>query len=179
MDRPVIHIREATPGDAHEITRVHEEAWRFTYQGIIPHLHLEQMIARRGPSWWRRGMRRADSGLLLLTFDGTPQGYASYGNARRPHAANAGEIYELYLTPAFVGIGLGKRLFVAARERLAQRGRPNLIVWALADNELACAFYARQGGEHVGTAPETFGDVTLMRVAYLWPHKASRRTAKG
>lgn len=160
-----------------DITRIHDEAWRYTYRGIIPHLHLESMISRRGPDWWKRNMRRG-AGLWVLCFNGIPQGYAAFGNARMRSVNGAGEIFELYMAPAFMGAGLGKRLFHAVCDELERRGRQSLIVWALAENEPACAFYARQGGKQYASAHESFGDVWLTRVAYFWPHIASRPTAQ-
>lgn len=178
MDRAVIEIRQATLEDAREIARVHDEAWRSTYQGIIPHLHLQNMISRRGPDWWKRSLRRG-AGLWLLVYNGTPQGYAAFGDARFTPVAGAGEIFELYLAPPYMGVGLGRRLFHATCGELERRGRQSLIVWALAENEPACTFYARLGGQRFASVPEQFGDVRLTRVAYFWPHIASRPTAKG
>ena len=164
----MIQIRAASRGDAQEVARVHEEAWRSTYQGIIPHLHLERIIAHRGPAWWERNLRRPGSGMLLLTFNGTVQGYTSFGAARVASSPNTGEIFELYLAPVFQGMGFGKQLFVAARRALQKQGRRRLVVWALAENESACAFYGRLGGKPSVTAPEHYGNVTLNRVAFLW-----------
>jgi len=167
MGGEITTIREAAPGDAPAIARVHEEAWRATYQGIIPHHHLMRMIARRGPEWWARAAGRA-GGLLLLIFDGQVQGYASFGKARMPYP-ETGEIFELYLAPTFQGVGFGKRLFLAASRDLEQRGLHSLIVWALAENQPACDFYVRLGGKPGITTPERYGRVTLSRVAFFWP----------
>lgn len=168
MGHETVQIREGTRSDAQDVARVHEEAWRSTYQGIIPHLHLEKIIAHRGPAWWERTLKRPGSGMLLLTFNGSVQGYASFGAARVATSAKTGEIFELYLAPVFQGMGFGKRLFLAARGALQKQDRSRLLVWALAENEPACAFYGRLGGKPSVTAPEHYGNVTLNRVAFLW-----------
>lgn len=168
MARELVQIREATRSDAAEIARVHEEAWRSTYQGIIPHLHLEKIIVHRGPAWWARSLRRPGSGLMVLTFDGKPQGYVSFGAARIASSGKTGEIFELYLAPTFQGMGFGKKLFLAAKAAMEAKGRRSLVVWALAENEAACAFYGRLGGTRSATAPEHYGHVTLNRVAFVW-----------
>lgn len=168
MARKLVEIREATRSDAEAISRVHDEAWRGTYQGIIPHLHLERMITRRSPAWWAQSLGRTRSGVLVLTFNKIVQGYTSYGAARIPRRSKTGEIYELYLAPTFQGLGLGKMLFTAARQALTRRGSRSLLVWALADNEAACSFYARLGGQRCATSAETYGDVSLSRIAFLW-----------
>jgi ribosomal protein S18 acetylase RimI-like enzyme len=174
MGGEIIQIREAKPDDAVDLARVHEETWRLTYQGIIPHLHLERMIARRGARWWYQSIKRGQS-LTVMTFNGQPQGYASYGSARHAPGRSTGEIFELYMAPCFQGLGLGKKLFLAARRRLEQRGMRSLIVWALADNEPACSFYTRQGGKRIATAPEQYGRVELQKIAFSWPAQAKKR----
>ena len=173
MGGEIIQFREAKPGDAIDLARVHEETWRSTYQGIIPHLHLERMIARRGPRWWQQSIRRG-YGLVVMTYNSQPQGYASYGKARYAPSRSTGEIFELYIAPCFQGLGLGKKLFNAARRNLELRGMRHLIIWALADNEKACAFYAQQGGKHVATAPEKYDEVELQKVAFSWPAQKVR-----
>lgn len=168
-----MQIRGAKPDDAIALARIYEETWRSTYQGIIPHLHLERMIARRGPRWWYQNLKRGYV-MALMTFDGQPQGYASYGSARHAPARSSGEIFELYVTPSFQGVGLGKKLFLAARRDLERRGLRSLVVWTLADNHPACAFYASQGGKRVATAPEDYGSVQLQKIAFTWPARPRR-----
>jgi hypothetical protein len=43
-----------------------------------------------------------------------------------------------------------------------------LVVWALADNEPAVAFYRALDGKVVARSSERFGDKTLDKVAYAW-----------
>lgn len=160
--------------DAEAIASIQEESWRSAYQGMIPHLHLQRLLARQGAVWRRERLEEGEQALLLV-LDNQPQGYASIGPARRGGTLGAGEIYELYLRPAFQGVGLGVRLFDAARTALERQNFQGLIVWALAENENACRFYRNRGGSLVAAAPERYGDVALSRVAFAWP---PRRTPK-
>lgn len=160
-------VRLARAGDAEALAVIHEQAWRSTYQGIIPHLYLERMMARRGPNWWQRQLERG-ADLKLLIFDGAPEGYVSYGPARGAWPFVAGEIFELYLSPPFQGVGLGKRLFNAAWQSLRAEKMRKLVVWALEDNEMACAFYEHLGGRVAAAVPEQYGAKTLRRVAFVW-----------
>jgi GNAT superfamily N-acetyltransferase len=167
MGSDLITFREADPRDAGAVAAIHDAAWRATYQGIIPHLHLERMIARRGPLWWQRQIERGAS-VTLLTFDGLPQGYATCGIARGTWPWPAGEIFELYVTPTYQGLGLGRQLFGTVKKQLKHEGYNRLVVWALKDNESACAFYGGLGGAVAATAVERFGDVGLTRIAFVW-----------
>ena len=168
MTSALIDIRHATGDDAPALAAVREEAWRATYQGLIPHITLQQMIASHTPGWWEKLLRMGAS-VLLLDFDGQTQGYATYGRARRSPAGCEGEIYELYLMPVYQGAGLGRRLFDTARRELARRNLHGLVVWSLRDNEHACAFYEALGGQPGGSAIERLGGARLERIAYLWP----------
>jgi ribosomal protein S18 acetylase RimI-like enzyme len=172
MGADLVCIRQAASRDAGAIAAINEEAWRSAYQGVIPHLHLQRLIARSG-SWSWRDRLTEGAQVLVLTFEEQVQGYASIGPARRSGQFRAGEIFELYMRPAFQGVGLGGRLFDAARETLERQQYEGLVVWALAENENACRFYRRRGGQPVAAAPERFGAVTLNRVAFAWPPRAS------
>ncbi len=173
MGAEIAQIRLARPQDAEALAQVHDAAWRLAYQGIIPHVFLERMIARRSERWWRRVLER-DKGYLVFAFNGQPQGYASVGPSRSAKLRGAGEIFELYLSPPFQGIGFGKRLFLAARRELLMHGLSSLLVWALEENRMACEFYEKLGGKPFARAPEHYGETTLQKVAYTWPATRQR-----
>ena len=79
-----------------------------------------------------------------------------------------GEIYEIYLQPEWKRMGLGRRLFDAAREGLAGSGRKGLVLWALAENANARAFYERIGGLVVAEGERNYHDRKVLMVAYAW-----------
>jgi ribosomal protein S18 acetylase RimI-like enzyme len=165
MVEAVIAVRAARQGDEDGIARVHDESWREAYRGVIPGAALERMIQRRGPAWWSRAIR-GGSRLLVLECADDIAGYASVGRSRVPALGYAGEIFELYLAPEYQGSGFGRRLFDAARRDLAAFGCKGFVVWALADNARAMAFYARLGGMIVRKAIETFDGEARARVAF-------------
>lgn len=163
-----IATRQAAAADADALAAAHAEAWRGTYRGIIPAVALERMIARRGLTYWRELLERAPSAILVLVFNGELAGYATIGRMRSGPSGRIGEIYELYLRPQYQGVGLGKRLFEAARRRLQDAGCRSLTVWALTDNEAACAFYRRMGGRGAGERRERIGGVSLRKTCFVW-----------
>jgi ribosomal protein S18 acetylase RimI-like enzyme len=161
-------VRPARPADAAAIAAAHDASWREAYRGVIPGAHLERMVLRRGPRWWRRNILRG-SPLLVLDAGERIAGYAGIGRNRSPGIAAQGEIFEIYLDPAHQGLGFGAKLFAAARAELADRGLKGTVCWALVDNERACAFYERRGGRIAARALEHFGTELRDRVAYVWP----------
>ena len=143
-----IGVRRAETADAGAISEVHDEAWRHAYEGMIPPRELARMISRRGATWWERAIRRG-TGMLVLDVGGTVAGYATFGPNRARNLVQRGEVYELYLKPEYQGIGLGTRLFLAARRELLRHGFDSVVVWALADNDGACRFYRNAGGRRI------------------------------
>jgi ribosomal protein S18 acetylase RimI-like enzyme len=167
MKTLAIDIRSAEPRDATAIADVHHEAWQGAYAGIIPHKALTAMINRRGRDWWANAVRRAAS-ILVIEVGGKVAGYATVGRNRARELKQQGEIYELYLRPEFQGIGLGSRLFAAARRRLAERGLKGLVVWALEENDNALSFYTGAGGRDAAEGVEVFDQRALRKIAFVW-----------
>jgi ribosomal protein S18 acetylase RimI-like enzyme len=161
-----IKVRRSKLADTRALADVFRASWQHAYSGIIPHLHLENVVRRRGPEWWRRAIRSGEN-LLTLEVNGSVAGYATLGIARTRGQA-AGEIYELYLSPTYQGLGFGEHLFEACRQHLDQRRLKGLIVWVLAENTPAIDFYWRRGGRPVARAHETFGSTKVEKIAFTW-----------
>jgi ribosomal protein S18 acetylase RimI-like enzyme len=167
MNTVTIDIRRAEPRDAPAIADVHHEAWRGAYAGIIPHRALNAMINRRGSEWWANAIRRAAT-VLVVEIGGKVAGYTTVGRNRARELPQQGEIYELYLRPEYQGVGLGTRLFAAARQKLADHGLKGMVVWALEDNTNALSFYTGAGGRDVAEGVEIFDQKALRKVAFVW-----------
>ena len=158
-------IRMSEPGDRTVLAELHAEAWRYAYRGIIPGITLERMIARRGPAWWdsRCGSRHR---ALLIEFDKRIVGYVMFGPCRMHSSPPLGEVYELYVKPECQGAAFGRFLFGEARRRLHARHLNGLVVWALAENDLACGFYEALGGQARFRTSETLGGVCLEKIGF-------------
>ena len=167
MKTLTIDIRKAEPRDAAAIAGVHAQSWQGAYGGIIPFRALSAMISRRGAAWWADAIRRAAS-VLVVEIGGEVVGYATLGKNRARELPQQGEIYELYVRPEYQGIGLGTRLFAAARDRLLAHGLRGLVVWALEDNVNATRFYAGAGGRDVAEGVEVFDQRALRKLAFVW-----------
>lgn len=162
-----IDIRRAEPADAEDIAEVHRQAWMGAYAGIIPYKALTRMVHRRGRAWWNHAIGRAAT-VLVVEIGGQIAGYATIGRNRARELPQQGEIYELYLRPEYQGVGLGTRLFAAARQKLADHGLKSMVVWALEDNAGAVAFYSGAGGRDVAEGVEVFDHQALKKIAFVW-----------
>ncbi len=164
--RSEVRVRTGKLADASALAEVFRSSWQGAYRGIIPHLHLENMIRRRGTQWWMSTLRSGET-LLVLEVKGKIAGYATLGTARGK-GAYRGEIYEIYLAPVYQGLGLGEHLFEACRNRLDERGLKGLVIWALTENTQATDFYWRRGGRPVAKIREQIGGAKLEKIAFAW-----------
>ncbi len=72
------------------------------------------------------------------------------------------------MRPEWQGVGVGSRLFRAARGMLEDAGLEGLVVWAIEDNDNACRFYEGQGGRDVAEGIEVFDQKAIKKVAFVW-----------
>lgn len=162
-----INPRQANLNHASGIAAVHEQSWRHAYSGIIPHSALERMIARRDEAWWKRAIKQSTRILVMEDHDAVV-GYATLGPNRVSALPQDGEVYELYLLPEYQGVGLGRKLFLAARQELVNSGMNGAVAWVLEGNEAAVQFYRNAGGQDTAEGTESFDGKTLNKIAFCW-----------
>lgn len=167
MNTITINTRRAHKSDAADIADVHDVSWTNAYGGIVPHKALNRMVHRRGADWWADAIVR-NTVILVLELQDKIVGYATLGRNRVKTLPFDGEIYEIYLLPEYQGIGLGTRLFIAARSELTRRGLKGAVVWALSDNDPALHFYRNAGGREIAEGKETFDGQDLLKIAFSW-----------
>jgi GNAT superfamily N-acetyltransferase len=158
-------IRRAREGDAGALSAVFDAAWREAYRGIIPGVALERLISQRDRNWWRGALRRGRP-VAVVDAGETVVGYATYGRARSRALGTESEIDELYLRPEYQGLGLGRRLFRAVRNDLADHGLPRLGVWTLEENDRAARFYEGLGGVPGARTLDRVAGIPLPKVGY-------------
>lgn len=167
--RQGMHYREAVPEDAFGMARVYLASWRQAYRGIIPERLLARMSLAREVAGFRRTVAhgRAGGHALVATHRSGIVGLATAGRDRRDRSGATAELYTLYVAPSWQSRGVGRGLMGLAAEALLADGYHTLSVWVLRDNP-ARSFYARLGGQLVGSDTTRFGDVELPVVGYRW-----------
>jgi GNAT superfamily N-acetyltransferase len=169
-------IRPAGPADAEEIAEVQRVSWRAAYDTLLGRDTLVKTEAAWNAAHWRRGLERVDERVFCLVLESRATGIVGFGVAgpRRNSrdtllAAYAGEIHLLYLLPDHQRQGHGARLMAAMARVLKARGMNGAVVWALAGNEGAVAFYRDLAGAVVTRCPKPFFGRTVDEIALGWP----------
>jgi GNAT superfamily N-acetyltransferase len=162
-------IRAARPDDAPAIARVHVDAWRETYPGLIPHFVLDALSYAERERQWSSAMATGESCLFVAEVDGEIVGFAAGGPNREDDARGyPGEVWAIYLLRAHQGLGLGRALFDAVRGWLRTHGLEPFLLFAV-DGNPACGFYERLGGTRILTQLADIRGAQVMECAYAWP----------
>ncbi|MCQ1949934.1 GNAT family N-acetyltransferase [Arthrobacter sp. zg-Y859] len=166
---PAVEIRRATENDAHDLARVHVQAWKWAYRGLMPDSLLDGLDVERRAAGWKRMIHE---GLVpqphLAVIGSTVAGFSHAATSGDDDAdPQVGEVTALYLAEEFVGTGVGRRLWEAALDQLRETGHTALSVWVLDSNHRGRNFYERMGMVPDGaTKQELIGDSTLTEVRY-------------
>lgn len=152
-------VRDATSQDAAEVAGVHVRSWQAAYRGLFPDDYLDTLRAGDRMAHYTFGGGRPDRPATIVAVAGdTICGFATMGPSQDEDAADAGELYAIYLDPQAWGRGIGRSLIAEARVRLSRQGFAEAILWVLAGNEQAQRFYHADGWQPTGTgAKKTCG----------------------
>jgi ribosomal protein S18 acetylase RimI-like enzyme len=170
MNDLALSLRQARPSDAADLARIYVESWQDTYAGILPHSLLGAMSTGRHTLRWRNAVRSGQVLVAEADKNGVI-GLVSLGPARDSGLGFDGEIYTLYVDPAFLGQGAGKALLHGAFESLKERKFTSCLVWSHARNN-ARFFYEAMGGQRVAERTTRMGGAPIPEIAYGWKRLA-------
>src|ERR1700690_2851218 len=140
-------IRDAIVSDAAAIAAIHVRSWQSAYRAMIDDEVLDALsIAERTSAWTARLRLTRSRGAIPFTLvaEGDEQ-LLGFCNISRLDEDAAATIGALYLEPGHLRTGLGSALLRAALDRLRAAGLHDVVLWVLAANHGARAFYERFG----------------------------------
>ena len=165
-----MRIREANIDDSAGIARVRVDTWRTTYAGIVPDDHLAGLSYGQDERRRRERFPTPDDARFVYVAEensGEIVGYASAGPERGGDPEYKGELYAIYLLPAYQRKGIGRQLTLTVARRLLQQGFRSMLVWVLVENP-SRGFYKALGGKPLYEKPLVIGGAELIKVAYGW-----------
>ncbi len=150
-----LEIRVPRIDDAAVAAAVHYRSWVSTYTPLLRHHQAGQLtLAERVVHWeWLLGKQPPHMGSLVAARSGAIVGLVEWevGVDADP---SVGEVHAIHVVPEERGRGVGSRLLDAAVDALRGHGVRRAILWVVADNSAARAFYERQGWAWDGTRLE-------------------------
>jgi len=178
-------VRPALPGDERGVARVHVDAWRLAYRGLIADEVLSALSLADSAGRWRAWLEASVAGrptdhtpdvthrMLVATSGDRIVGWVTFGPARDATASADHEVAGLYVHPDSWSRGVGGTLLDAVEADLSSRGATEAYLWVLAGNERAIGFYERHGWMSDGA--EKLGDAGGARQLRELRHTRSLR----
>jgi ribosomal protein S18 acetylase RimI-like enzyme len=142
----VTEVRVAQARDAARIAEIHVRAWQVAYHGIVPPSVLDNLSLPKRQAFWKKRLASNDATVLVAASGAEVIGWLVYGKSRDDDAASGVlEIYGLYVDPRAWRSGVGQRLWLEVRQRLASPTIHEVTLWVLVANAQARAFYESMG----------------------------------
>ena len=163
-----IALREAVETDVEVIARVHVEAWRETYAGLVRAETLAGLSVESRAGVWRSSFHppRPRAKLLVAEAGGEIVGFGSAGEAEPGGLGTEAEVFALYLLDRMKRRGVGRRLMAALFAHLREHGFRSVGLWSFAANPPARRFYESLGGVAGPEHPWEFEGQALSALAY-------------
>jgi GNAT superfamily N-acetyltransferase len=167
-----IVIRTAHAGDAEAIARVRVDSWRETYRGMIPQGYLDAMKLEESRALWEKVLTAGSTAVSVFVAEHGAEivGFGSGNMLAEPKHGFDAELSAVYVRRDFQRAGIGRRLVTETAIALSQRahGASGLIVWVIAGNKGARAFFERLGAELVVEQAFHWDGVDLVEAGYGW-----------
>lgn len=150
-------IRFASLEDVEQITLLHVENVRRTYQNIFPDQYFRELDEKRYEKAWMRHLCRRDCRTIVFEENGRIEGFAM---VRLFCSKNRnGELEYFHVSARKEGEGVGSRLFRKVCGLLASEGIGSMEICCTEGNTRARNFYDRHGAVYVGTYVEHYAGV--------------------
>ncbi len=169
-----VSFRPAGGGDAEAVARVHYEAARRAYRGVLPDELLEEMSYQQRLALWGGLLMSGGAPPRVELAVRAPEGVVGFAWWRKidgPKAiagAFGAEVVALYVLPGQQGQGLGRALLAHTAGRMAAAGLGSCYVWAFEAHVAARGFYEALGGRLIDRDWEVRGDLRVPIVSYAW-----------
>ena len=105
------------------IAKIHVEAWRAAYRGIVLDEFLDSLSVDKRESIWRQNLLAGDAAAWVAQESEAIVGWISAAASRDPDAhAHTAEIWAVYVAPECWGRGIGRSLCETAERYLRLDG---------------------------------------------------------
>jgi GNAT superfamily N-acetyltransferase len=169
-----LRVRRALPADARAIAEIGVLGWQAAYRRILPGEFLAGMSVDAREVAWRSMLESDEEGLApswVAELEAHPIGFVATGPPRDEDVPlPAAEVYALYVLPAAWRAGTGGALLDTAVNYWRAQSVAELVLWVLAKNRRARAFYESQGWRPDGAdQPVDIGGTVATEVRYRLP----------
>jgi ribosomal protein S18 acetylase RimI-like enzyme len=139
-------VRPASLRDAKTIAEIHNATLREAFRGLVEDAHIPVMPQDKRQAYWREAIEYAEPQVQVAVDGDKIVGFVGFDRSRdKGTPPTMGEIWAIYVLPAFWDKGVGLALWDAAREGLQEEGCSHVSVWVPIGNDRAVRFHELAG----------------------------------
>ena len=139
--------RLASKDDAERLAKIHVDSWKVAYRNIVPDSFIERLTYEKRTQSFSQALENQSEETYITESGDQAVGILTIGPNRDDDLDKSlvGEIWGIYLDPAFWRKGIGTKLVREAEDKLLARGYNELVLWVFRDNRQARKFYKNLG----------------------------------
>ena len=142
-----ISIIKASENMCAELAKIKRQVWETTYRGIYPDEKLDNYNFTDNESKFKSYIKSPIIDLYVAMIDNKIVGYTAVGKSDKRKTCQESEVVLLYILKQFQGMGIGKKLFDFAKNKLKKEGHKQFVVYCNKYNVNAQSFYKKMGGK--------------------------------
>lgn len=139
-------ISPATQEDAPAVAEIHVRTWQIAYASILTPEYLASLSVSKRETMWRTTIASGNPQLLVAKAEGEILGFICFGSCRDTDAPTTeSEIWAIYVVPESWSSGIGRELWLRAKQAMQDQGYKTCSLWVFPENHRAIGFYEAAG----------------------------------
>jgi ribosomal protein S18 acetylase RimI-like enzyme len=141
-----IQVRPATLRDAKQIAELYAATAKEAFKAMQTGSPVPPVPVEKGTAYWREAIEYAEPQVQVAMDGDKIIGFVGFDRSRdKGTPPTMGEIWDIYVAPAYWSKGAGLALWDAAREGLQDEGCTHVSVWVPIANDRAMRFHELAG----------------------------------
>lgn len=142
----VIRIQPAEIKHTQALAKVHIDSSRTAYAAIYPPRHWDEVAYETRAERFKLALEKGAEETYVAVEGETVVGFVVAGPARDEDLSESvAEIWAIYVAPPWWRRGVGSLLYNFVETLFKQQGFESVVLWVLAENQPARAFYEAAG----------------------------------
>lgn len=145
-------LRYAKSADIPKLAQIHSKSLISAFGDFFPEgIVAEKFSIGHRKIGFTKEIAAGEPKSIIAFHMGKPAGLLSYGKSRYLNLPKTTvELWRIYLSPEFQGMGMGKELLEFGLLEMSKNGYSKVILWVLEENTKARRFYEKNGFLHYG-----------------------------
>ncbi len=163
-------IVPATQDHIKAIAHINFDCWQHNFGDIFEKRYLREISLELFEQRWHHSyhQNKLQYTIVAVKLDGDVLGFISVGHARDPEFTGMGEVYAIYVSPAYQFQGIGKALWQKGLDCLRQLEWSACYVWVIGACLPSLRFFRTHQGRFEKTRSIKIASQSYFEICYMF-----------